>query len=101
VDERDVFLKLPVAPWEAALGAKVTVPTPSGSVEMKVPANSSTGKRMRLKGRGIPSKEPGDFYVMLEIVLPASLSDDEKALYESLQKAAGDYDPRASLGVNA
>lgn len=101
VDEHDVFLKLPVAPWEAALGAKVTVPTPSGSVEMKVPANSSTGKRMRLKGRGIPSKEPGDFYVMLEIVLPASLSDDEKALYESLQKAAGDYDPRASLGVNA
>lgn len=98
LDGRDVFLKLPITPWEAALGAKIKVPTPAGNVEMKIPANSSSGKRMRLKGRGLPSKEPGDFYVTLEIILPPSLSDAEKALYESLQQAAANFNPRASLG---
>lgn len=98
LDGRDVFLKLPIAPWEAALGAKVKVPTPAGEVEMKIPANTSSGKRLRLKGRGLPSQEPGDFYITLEIVLPSHLSAAEKALYESLQQAAADFNPRASLG---
>ena len=91
-------MKLPIAPWEAALGGKVSVPTPAGDVEMKIPANSSSGKRLRLKGRGLPSKEPGDFYVTLEIVLPTQLSEAEKALYASLQQAAANFNPRASLG---
>jgi curved DNA-binding protein len=98
LEGRDVSLKLPIAPWEAALGTKVKVPTPAGEVEMKIPANSSSGKRLRLKGRGLPSQEPGDFYVTLEIVLPNQLSDTEKALYESLQQAAANFNPRASLG---
>ena len=98
LDGRDVFLKLPIAPWEAALGAKVKVPTPAGEVEMKIPANTSSGKRLRLKGRGLPSQEPGDFYITLEIVLPSHLSAAEKALYESLQQAAADFNPRVSLG---
>lgn len=101
VDGRDVSLTLPLAPWEAALGGKVSVPTPAGNVEMKIPASSSSGKRMRLKGRGIPSKEPGDFYVTLEIVLPSTLSDEEKALYESLQQLSASFNPRAALGVTA
>ncbi|HPY40202.1 MAG TPA: DnaJ C-terminal domain-containing protein, partial [Thiolinea sp.] len=100
IDGSNVALKLPIAPWEAALGGKVCVPTPAGIVEMKIPASSSSGKRLRLKGRGIPSKEAGDFYVTLEIVLPTTISDAEKALYESLQQAAAGFNPRASLGVN-
>ena len=67
---RDVSLNLPITPWEAALGGKVQVPTPAGKVDLKISAGVSSGKRMRLKGRGIPSKIPGDFYVTLEIVLP-------------------------------
>lgn len=98
VDGRDVSIELPIAPWESALGAKITVPTPVGSVELKVPVGASSGKRMRLKGRGIPGKEPGDFYVTLEIVMPPTVSDTEKSLYESLQTAAGHFNPRANLG---
>jgi curved DNA-binding protein len=99
VEGRDVSIELPIAPWESALGAKITVPTPVGSVELKVPVGASSGKRMRLKGRGIPGKEAGDFYVTLEIVMPPTVSDTEKSLYESLQKAAGNFNPRGNLGA--
>jgi curved DNA-binding protein len=98
VDGRDVSLELPVAPWEAALGGKIQVPTPAGKVDLKIPPCTSSGKRMRLKGRGIPGKPPGDFYVTVEIVLPNSLSDKEKSLYDSLRKEAGHFNPRAKLG---
>ncbi len=99
VDGRDVSVELPITPWEAALGSKVTVPTPAGKVELKIPPCTSSGKRMRLKGRGIPAKTPGDFYVVLEIVLPDSLSAQEKALYEQLQQAGSHFNPRSKLGV--
>ncbi|MGV6815752.1 MAG: DnaJ C-terminal domain-containing protein [Thiotrichales bacterium] len=99
VDGKDVSLELPIATWEAALGATIKVPTPSGTVDLKVPPASSSGKRMRLKGRGIPAKAPGDFYVTLNITLPDQLSDEEKALYESLKEASSSYNPRAKLGV--
>tara|TARA_R110002111_G_C6006607_1_gene374036 strand:+ start:6808 stop:7779 length:972 start_codon:yes stop_codon:yes gene_type:complete len=99
VEGHDVLLNLPISPWEAALGAKIPVPTPAGKVELKIPSNSSSGKRMRLKGRGIPGKNPGDFYVVLEIVLPEQLSDKEKELYEALQQASGNFNPRAKLGA--
>ena len=75
VDGRDLYLTLPVAPWEAALGAAVRVPTPDGTVEMNVPADSQTGRKLRLRGRGIPASTPGDFYVVLEVVLPPADSD--------------------------
>ncbi len=68
-DGRDLYLTLPVAPWEAALGAAVPVPTPDGTVEMKIPAGSQPGRKLRLRGRGIPGMQensPGDFYVVLE-----------------------------------
>jgi curved DNA-binding protein len=99
VDGRDVSLELPVAPWEAALGAKIPVPTPAGKVDLKIPSGSSSGKRMRLKGKGIPAKTPGDFYVTLEIVMPQKISEKEKDLYEQLKKAAPSFNPRARLGV--
>ena len=98
VDGSDVTLELPITPWEAALGSKINLPTPGGNVELKIPEGSSSGKRMRLKGRGIPSKSPGDFYVILEIAMPEQLSDKEKSLYQELQKASSNFNPRYKLG---
>ena len=96
VDGRDVYLTLPVAPWEAALGATVTVPTPDGAVEMTVPADSQTGRRLRLKARGIPGAPPGDFYVVLEVVLPPGSSDKAKVIYGQMAKDLA-FDPRQDL----
>jgi len=98
VEGRDVYLKLPLAPWEAALGAQVKLPTPSGTVDLRIPPNSSAGRRLRLKGRGIPAREPGDLYVVLEIALPPANSDEEKAAYRRFAEAF-DFNPRAHLGV--
>lgn len=99
VDGRDVSLQLPITTWEAALGGRIQVPTPSGKVDLKIPAGSSSGKRMRLKGRGIPGRPSGDFYVMLEIALPDRLSEKQRSLYHQLQQD-DDFNPRAKLGVN-
>ncbi len=99
VNGRDVSIELPIAPWEAALGGKVKVPTPKGIVDLKIPASVSSGKRMRLKGQGIPGKTLGDFYVTLEIVLPDELSDKEKNLYQDLQQISSHFNPRVKLGL--
>ncbi len=99
VEGADVYLDLPVAPWEAALGAKVKVPTPTGVIEMTVPENSSTGRKMRLKGRGIPGKQAGDFYVVIQIALPPANSSAAKAAYRDMEKALA-FNPRSHLGVN-
>lgn len=99
VQGADVSLELPITPWEAMLGAKIHIPTPSGKVELKIPPGSSSGKRMRLKGRGIPAKTPGDFYITLEIVLPEQISEKEKALYEALQQESSSFNPRSKMGV--
>ncbi len=96
VDGCDVYMDLPVAPWEAALGARVTVPVPSGNIDLKIPANSNQGRKLRLKGKGIPSKQPGDFYVVLDVVLPPADSEAAKALYEKMSKEMA-FDPRASV----
>ena len=98
IDGRDLYLDLPVAPWEAALGAAVKTPTPTGTVELKIPAASHAGSKLRLKGRGIPASPPGDFYVVLQIALPAANDDRAKAAYMALA-AAMPFNPRASLGV--
>lgn len=96
VDGKNIELTLPIAPWEAALGASVSAPTLSGIVQLKVPAGSTSGKRLRLKGRGMPGKETGDFYVRLQVDTPAIESDAQREAYEALQ-AAFDYDPRAKM----
>ena len=81
---RDIHLHLPIAPWEAALGAKVTVLTINGKVEMKIPPGSSSGKRLRLSGRGLPGDPPGDQYVILKVVVPAAKTERERELYREL-----------------
>ena len=96
VDGADVYLTLPVAPWEAALGATVTVPIPSGNVELKIPANSSQGSKLRLKGKGLPGKAPGDLYVLVDVQLPPVDSDAARELYEKMAEAMP-FDPRADL----
>ena len=101
VEGSDVYLDLPVAPWEAALGATVKVPTPGGTVELKVPAGSATGRKLRLKHRGIPSKTPGDFFVVLRSEPPPAASDDDKAFYRQMAEQFKSYNPRARLGVEA
>jgi curved DNA-binding protein len=97
-DGRDLSLELQVAPWEAALGATVKTPTPSGVVELKVPAGSHAGSKLRLRGRGIPASPAGDLYVVLQIALPAANDDKAKAAYAAFA-AAFPFNPRASLGA--
>jgi curved DNA-binding protein len=91
----DVYENVPVAPWEAALGASMSVPTPSGQVEVKVPAGSQTGRKLRLKGRGIPAKQPGDLYLILDVVLPPANNDRARELYEQMAREMA-FNPRAS-----
>ena len=100
VEDRDVYLDLPITPWEAALGASVKVPTPSGTVELKVPPGSVGGRKLRLKGRGIPSSTPGDFYVVLQIAVPPATRPAEKALFEKLAAEFKSFNPRDKLGVS-
>ena len=96
---RDVYLDLPAAPWEAALGAKVKVPMPGGgTLEVKIPAGSQCGRKLRLKGKGIPGKIPGDFYVVIQVVLPPADTGKAKELYEQMKREL-DFNPRAGLGV--
>nr|WP_246362410.1 DnaJ C-terminal domain-containing protein [Halomonas glaciei] len=86
VEGKDVFATLLVAPWEAALGTSLTMPTPSGHVQLKVPKGSQSGRKLRLKGRGIPSSEPGDLYFVLNVVLPPANTEKARQLYESMAR---------------
>lgn len=96
VDDRDVFVDLPLAPWEAALGASVAAPTPDGEVELTIPPGSAAGRRLRLKGRGIPGNPAGDLYVVLTIALPPAATPAAKQAYADFAAAAA-FDPRAHL----
>ena len=98
LEGRDVTLTLPVAPWEAALGATVTVPTLGGAVEMHVPPGAQSGQKLRLRGRGLPGQPPGDEYVQLKVVLPPADSPEARALYEDMRAKLAGFDPRADLG---
>jgi len=98
VEGRDLYVDLPVAPWEAALGATVKTPTPGGVVDLKIPPGSQAGTKLRLKGRGMPSSPPGDLYAVLQIALPKPTDDKGKSAYRALAEAFP-FNPRASLGV--
>ncbi len=98
VDGRDLYLELPVTPSEAALGAAIKTPTPGGIVDLKIPAGSRAGTKLRLKGRGIPATEAGDFYVILQIALPPAADERAKNAYRALADALP-FNPRTSLGV--
>jgi curved DNA-binding protein len=98
VSDTDIYLDVSVTPWEAALGAKIKVPSPEGNVDLKIPPNSRQGSKLRLKGRGLPAKTPGDFFVVLQIALPPANTEREKAAYQKMQQEL-DFNPRLSLGV--
>ena len=102
VDGRDVYLDLPVTPWEAALGASIKVPTPGGLVDMTIKPGSANGSKMRLKGRGIPpssaNNAAGDLYLVLRVELPPANTASEKAAYEKMQQTFS-FNPRSKLGV--
>ena len=97
VELRDVFLQLPVAPWEAALGASVNLPTPGGMLQLKLPAGSQDGRKLRLKGKGIPGQPPGDLYAEVSVRLPPADTPEAKAGYEALASAFAGFDPRSEM----
>ena len=91
---RDVQIELPLAPWEAALGAKVAVPSLGGTVELTIPAGAQSGQKLRLRGRGFPGTPHGDQIVSIKLVTPAALSAQAKQAYERM-KSEFNFDPRA------
>jgi curved DNA-binding protein len=92
----DLYLDLPVAPWEAALGGSAKVHTPGGVVDLTIPAGSAGGRKLRLKGRGIPASPPGDLYVVLKIVLPPADTEQAKAFYREMQDKLA-FNPRVGM----
>jgi curved DNA-binding protein len=96
IEGRDVYQSVPVTPWEAALGARIELATPSGKVEVGVPKGSQTGRKLRLKGRGLPGHPVGDLYLLLEVVLPAADTDKAKELYETMAREMA-FDPRQQM----
>lgn len=103
VDGRDLVVTVPVAPWEAALGAKVEVPTLTGRINLGIPANSQAGQRLRIKGKGLPNKgdaAAGDLYAVLKVVMPKSADEGTRKLWEELAAKAA-FDPRADWGKRA
>jgi curved DNA-binding protein len=96
VNGRDISVDLPLAPWEAALGASVPVPIPGGEAKVRVPAGSSTGRRLRLRGEGMPNPRgtPGDLYAEVKIMVPRKLTPRERELFEGLRRDST-FDPRS------
>ncbi|MEO9573165.1 MAG: DnaJ C-terminal domain-containing protein [Roseobacter sp.] len=94
---RDLYLELPVTPWEAALGHKIVLPTPDGKVDLKIPKNARNGQKLRLKGKGLPSSPPGDLYAKLLIVNPPVASKKEAELYEAMAQETA-FNPRRAMG---
>ncbi|CEK11455.1 DnaJ C-terminal domain-containing protein [Legionella hackeliae] len=97
--KKDIHLNLPISPWEAVLGATVKVPTLGGTVNLKIPKLSQSGKKMRLKGRGLPGNPPGDQYVILQIVIPQVENEQANKLFQQLADTIS-FNPREHLGVN-
>ncbi|SIT87792.1 curved DNA-binding protein [Yoonia rosea] len=98
IEGRDLYVTLPVTPWEAALGGKVPMPTPTGTVDLTIPPDARQGQKLRLKGRGMPAAQKGDLYAILQIVNPSKLSPKARDLYQQLAEAQP-HNPRSKLGV--
>ncbi len=97
VEDRDVYATLPVTPWEAALGATVKASVPDGAVEVRIPAGSRSGGKLRLRRRGIPGEPPGDLYLVLEIHTPPADTPRARELYETMASELA-FDPRQHQG---
>lgn len=99
LDNKNVYLELPISPWEATLGAAVQVPTLAGPVKLSIPKLSQSGKQMRLKGRGLPGAQPGDQLITLKIVIPTADNEQINKLYAQMATIS-EFNPRESLGVS-
>ncbi|MGH3382174.1 MAG: DnaJ C-terminal domain-containing protein, partial [Actinoallomurus sp.] len=95
VEGRNIHVRLPLAPWEAALGTTVPVDTPGGEAKVKVPGGTSSGRRLRLRGRGLPNPRgtPGDLFAEIQIMVPPRLTPEERRLFQELA-ATSSFDPR-------
>jgi len=96
VDGRDVYAKTPVTPWEAAIGGEIDVATPNGKVRVTVPAGSQSGRKLRLKGRGVPGKPQGDLYLVLDVVLPVAKTDRDREIYQTMAREMA-FNPRQQI----
>ncbi|MBY6068839.1 DnaJ domain-containing protein [Leisingera aquaemixtae] len=94
---RDLYLDLPVAPWEAALGGKVMMPTPDGKVALTIPANARSGQKLRLKGKGLPGTPAGDIFATLRIVNPKVTTEEARRVFERMAREVP-FNPRAGIG---
>lgn len=97
VDKKDIYIKLPITPWEAALGASLSVPTLGGSVNVKIPKNAQSGQKLRLKGRGLPGEHIGDQYVILQVKIPPANTEAAIRFYEEMAKQLP-FNPREQWG---
>jgi curved DNA-binding protein len=95
-ENRDIYLNLPITPWEAALGGTIEAPTLGGKVDIKIPANSQSGQKLRLKGRGLPGNPAGDHYVILQIVTPPADTEAARDLYREMARQIP-FNPRKEL----
>jgi curved DNA-binding protein len=98
IKDNDIYLTLPITPWEAALGTTIVVPTLSGKIDLKIPPGSQGGQKLRLKSRGLPGATPGNQYVLLKISTPPATSDEAKDLYKKMAEVMP-FNPRESMGV--
>jgi len=96
LEGKDVYVDLPLAPWESTLGTSVTVPTLGGSIKLTIPEGAKSGSKMRLKGKGLPSASAGDQYVVIKVVTPPAKTEEQRALYKKMQDLF-EWDPRQSL----
>ena len=96
VEDKDVIINLPISPWEAALGAKITVPTLAGKISLTIPTSAKSGQKMRLKGRGLPGKQTGDQIVVLQIMTPPADTPEAKQLYQQMAEELN-FNPRETL----
>ena len=97
-DGRDLLLTLPVAPWEAALGAVVPVELPDATLKVRIPAGAQSGRKLRVRGRGIPSDPPGDLLLEIQVVLPDASTPKARELYETMAREMT-FDPRRDAGA--
>ena len=93
---RDIYLTLPITPWESALGSTIAIPTLGGQVELKIPVSSQSGQQLRLKGRGLPGHPAGDQYITLQMVTPSAHSETERAFYHKMAEKFA-FNPRLDL----
>ncbi|WP_296591706.1 DnaJ C-terminal domain-containing protein [Methylophaga sp.] len=96
LEGKDVYLDLPISPWEAALGAKITAPTLAGKISLNIPAGTRSGQKMRLKGRGLPAKTPGDQFVVLQIMTPPATTAEAKKFYQQMAEKLP-FNPRENI----